>query len=74
MLGRLVLDTMALAPERERITIIRQLQRSIRVDVNRSSWVYDIDVPSLRHDVLVLRYEYTLGEYVVAMIYSRMWG
>lgn len=32
------------------------------MDVNRFSWVDDMNI---------LRYEYTLGEYVVAVIYSR---
>jgi hypothetical protein len=35
------------------------------VDVNRFSWVDDMNV---------LHYEYTLGEYVVAIIYSRKLG
>jgi hypothetical protein len=65
MLGRLALDTTALVPKRERITILRELQRSIRVDVNRFNWVDDMNV---------LHYEYTLGEYVVAVIYSRKLG
>ena len=39
MLGQLVLDTTALGPEREHITILRELQRSIRTDINRLSWV-----------------------------------
>lgn len=35
------------------------------MDVNRFSWVDDMNV---------LHYEYTLGEYVVAVIYSRKLG